>query len=1450
LAAAQVSSDRASIVFLATQVGQASAAERIRLTNVGVGAFSNLTTAGVSVTGTDAGSFPIGTNQCTGVVVPIGAHCDLFVSFVPTSAGLKSAAVQITTNAGALSIPVTATAFAADPGTQVPIGLAQPSLLDFGTRTVGNTTPPSTVTLTNIGSASMNISAANLGGPDAGDFSKSSDTCVGQAIAPNAACTIGLTFTPGAEGGRSAALTVVSNGDPVSIALTGGGLISANVFDPPAAGFFVGVFMARDFVSTSGWTPNEVITVQVIRHGVVIGEGSATAAADGLAEINHPGGGCWNGSTPNIRAGDVVRAIRSDGTTYQTTTADVKVTQRAAETAPGSGVVQIKGYARSLATGEPLPVGQIDIRMIASTQDPFTINGRRAIRTSDGDGLFAYDAVSPSNPNGTNWTATFDLNASPDVAHDVALAESVDNRILWLGRDPVALTETTFWEDDPGVVADGPAAPCTAPAQPPSPGIIITPSSNTFPQLTVAESAQRTYTVRNIGDAPLILDSVTFGGNHPTDYSLGAGGLPGPIAPDGTATFNVQFSPTGVGVRDAVVRVNDNAVGSPHTAAAVGTGVAGSVASALVSPPAVTFPDTQIGVASAARVVTVANEGGSPLTINSNPALSGANAADFAVDQAVAGACGTSTALQFGQSCTVTVRFTPLAVNGRTATLTINTNDPSGASTVALAGTSSTLANGTFDPPRIPHQLNIFPVRDYVNGFGFSPGEVVRFDVYRNGALVGQSLPATPRDSDPTDNVFDGLVEVNHVGGSCWSGSTPDLIAGDVVRAVRLNASNVVLGQDQTHIQGVDVTMPATQTAPGTVTMTGTAIDVFTGLPIPAGTLEARIVSGGPLFGVNAKRTLRTGLEGTLTRNGVNWTATFNGLSASDVQAAVTGQSVMIWLGRDPVALTEGTHSEFGEIPGPDPTCALTAPFTPAVPTFSPATLDAGFGGVGLAGAPSTVTLSNPGPGTLTTAIAGVTGVNAGDFAVTATTCDFPVIAGGSCTVTVRFTASALGTRVASLGITHNGANGGSQLLLSGVGVGSPTITQVAPASVGRGSNITVTGSNLLSARSLTIGGVAATFSVVSDTSVTAVVPNATAAGSNIAVTVTTAAGSATSSSLTVVGAQPTIASVTPTAGIVNASVIILGTNLNAASVTFNGVPAVVLAGSTATQINTRVPVGATTGTLRITGPTGVVTSPFTVILPPTLTGITPPSAQRGSQIVLAGANFTAATTVTFTTAVGGTVAAAPTLLSATQIRVAVPAIAVQGPVRVASPAGNSSLEFIVQIGPTITSFNPIQNGVGATVTILGNNFRTTNRVQFNGRNATSFTVISPTQLTAVVPTGATTGRISIVNQWGSITSAASFTVVAAPTITSFTPAAGVRGVTQVTVTGTNFAFVVLPSDVVLVQGATTIPVTVISRTATQLRFTIPTGIATGLYRIRISSVGGTATSAATLTVT
>jgi hypothetical protein len=80
---------------------------------------------------------------------------------------------------------------------------------------------------------------------------------------------------------------------------------------------------------------------------------------------------------------------------------------------------------------------------------------------------------------------------------------------------------------------------------------------------------------------------------------------------------------------------------------------------------------------------------------------------------------------------------------------------------------------------------------------------------------------------------------------------------------------------------------------------------------------------------------------------------------------------------------------------------------------------------------------------------------------------------------------------------------------------------------------------------------------------------------------------------------------------------------------------------------------------------------------------------------------------------------------------------------------------------PTITSFSPTSGPVGATVTINGTNFTGATSVKFNGVTAT-FILNSATKITATVPTGATTGRITVTTPGGTATSTSDFTVTTA----------------------------------------------------------------------------------------
>jgi uncharacterized repeat protein (TIGR03803 family) len=67
---------------------------------------------------------------------------------------------------------------------------------------------------------------------------------------------------------------------------------------------------------------------------------------------------------------------------------------------------------------------------------------------------------------------------------------------------------------------------------------------------------------------------------------------------------------------------------------------------------------------------------------------------------------------------------------------------------------------------------------------------------------------------------------------------------------------------------------------------------------------------------------------------------------------------------------------------------------------------------------------------------------------------------------------------------------------------------------------------------------------------------------------------------------------------------------------------------------------------------------------------------------------------------------------------------------------------------------------IGSTAQILGQGLTGTTSVTFNGVPATSFTVVGDTYMTAVVPTGATTGPVVVTTPTGPLTSNMSFRII------------------------------------------------------------------------------------------
>src|SRR6266550_2280231 len=222
-----------------------------------------------------------------------------------------------------------------------------------------------------------------------------------------------------------------------------------------------------------------------------------------------------------------------------------------------------------------------------------------------------------------------------------------------------------------------------------------------------------------------------------------------------------------------------------------------------------------------------------------------------------------------------------------------------------------------------------------------------------------------------------------------------------------------------------------------------------------------------------------------------------------------------------------------------------------------------------------------------------------------------------------------------------------------------PTITSLSQNAGAVGASITITGTNFGTAQgSSTVtfnGNTAAAASAWSATSITVLVPAGATTG-NVVVTVF---GVASNGSPFTIAPAPTITILSQISGAVGVSITITGTNFGTlqgtSTVTFNGTAAAAASAWSTTSITVLVPVGATTGNVVVTvGAQASNGSPFTIVLPPTITILSQTSGPAGASITITGTNF-GATQGTSTVTFNGITAAAASAWSPTSITVSVP---------------------------------------------------------------------------------------------------------------------------------------------------------------------------------------------------
>jgi predicted small lipoprotein YifL len=327
-------------------------------------------TASWALSGTNAADFlpqtPVpGTPCIDGGTLAAGTSCALAYAFHPTTAAAETATFTLTTN---VPPPGTAVLTATLTGTGIyPAVTIAPSSLAFDPQVVGTTSDAQTVTLTNSGTDTLNISSITLGGTNANQFATT--TC-GATLAVGGHCTIDVTFHPTSMNGKSASLVIADDvpypsGGTQSVSLTGTGTAPGVGLAPASLTFtdqLVGTTSAQQTVTVTntGTSPLTVSAVAASGNFAVTNGCTSAVAAGGTCTI-------WVTFTPTTtgtRTGTLT--ITDDAGTVPGTTQTVGLT--------GTGIAPVASL-----TPSPIDFGSVNMNTTSAASTATLANTGGAI---------------------------------------------------------------------------------------------------------------------------------------------------------------------------------------------------------------------------------------------------------------------------------------------------------------------------------------------------------------------------------------------------------------------------------------------------------------------------------------------------------------------------------------------------------------------------------------------------------------------------------------------------------------------------------------------------------------------------------------------------------------------------------------------------------------------------------------------------------------------------------------------------------------------------------------------------------------------------------------------------------------------------------------------------------------------------------------------------------------
>jgi centrosomal CEP192-like protein len=200
-----------ALSFPSTNQGSSSPPQTLTVISSGN---TSLHISSVSLAGPNPSDFSF-TNNCTAPLSP-GSNCIISLVFAPTAAGQRVADLMIADDASGSpqTYSLTGTGIAV-----VPALSFSPPVPSFPATTQGTSSAPQTLSVINSGNAPLQISSVSLAGPNASEFSFTSNCTA--PLAPAASCAVSLVFSPLASGQSSANLVVTDDapGSPQTVSL-------------------------------------------------------------------------------------------------------------------------------------------------------------------------------------------------------------------------------------------------------------------------------------------------------------------------------------------------------------------------------------------------------------------------------------------------------------------------------------------------------------------------------------------------------------------------------------------------------------------------------------------------------------------------------------------------------------------------------------------------------------------------------------------------------------------------------------------------------------------------------------------------------------------------------------------------------------------------------------------------------------------------------------------------------------------------------------------------------------------------------------------------------------------------------------------------------------------------------------------------------------------------------